>query len=66
MLHVGAPTLEDSANILIEILDLRHPLTFDQPLLKLLPQKRASKRKLDPDFCSQPTKLKCASGMHLI
>ena len=63
MLYVGAPTVEDASRILIEILDLRHPLTFNQPLLNLTGPREKRTSVVDPDRCPQPKQLGCPPGM---
>ena len=42
LINVGAPTEDDASQILIQILDLRHPLSVNQPLHQYLKQKRSS------------------------
>lgn len=59
MLHVGAPTVEDASQILTEILDLRHPLTFNQPLVELLKQ-RQKRQSMTPSCTTK--QLGCYNG----
>ena len=71
---IGAPTVEDASQILIKILDLKHPLTFDQPLAKLLQEREKQKRSsltipssnIDVDECPRETQLGCYDGMLII
>ena len=65
--RIGAPTVEDASKIIIEILDLKHPLTLEQPLEKLLQQRGKNKRGAvtiqdSNDKCPNETKLGCSGA----
>ena len=49
--------MEDASQILIQVLDLKHPLIFEQPL------KQQAKRKRDANPSCQSKELGCYNGM---